>query len=665
MRSSTSRKNATGALARAVSVQPLESRVHYAGDPFASTGGDGNDTAFDNQGVLHRVWREAATGRLLYAQRTYNLQWGPSTVIDSRSIGGNLSLAIDPQNRPAVAYHDNPSGDLVLSRFDGTSWTRTIIDANGDVGEYSSLAFTPGGKPFVSYYDVTNGDLRLAWTNASGNWLTTAIETPGNLGAFNSLVVEPTTNLLRIAYTDSSGLRLKYAAQQPDGTWFIRAIDRGTTAGARFSSMILDNEGLPWIAYYDVGKKDLKVATTPDNITWSSTRVAAPGNQGEFAQLFLDSQSRVSVLYLNRTQNTTNLATYLKGTGWSWTVKALGGSNLSVDVSINGRVDWTLTSNIDGQLRTSTSDFDYVSSTDPGQRIIHWETIGGSGGSEARRTVGWPIDEIGWSGYVNTRIATLRSYGMERILLHNPFGAALATEPYYQFDQYIHAQEAGLTWLTNGFVEAWRPVVQSGVEVIAYIGKLFGDPDFENITDLNQYMARVRASIQPLLDAGINIGFDSIVGADNTTRAWLVVDMLRNSGVKVYAENRPPWAFWWWHNVGGVYYNDGFYNSDPEFDPVANSWAAPNSMLRGEKIRFLAHAPVGTPQGNYNWVAPEIIQIIREGDTAATDFAVLHQLGLTPESLFTASRAASSAAGAASSPFAPNKLVGDLDDLLD
>ncbi|MCS7033508.1 MAG: hypothetical protein NZ561_05875, partial [Phycisphaerae bacterium] len=539
--------------------------------------------------------------------------------------GGQMSIAVDPQGRPSIAYRDFVNYDLMFATLINGNWVRVTVDSAGEVGDYPTLGYGTNGRAYISYYDKTNGDLKLAWQAASGKFVNTAIETSGDVGAFTSMVVEPNTGLLHIAYADNTGFRLKYAAQRPDGSFAIRAIDRGTPSGVRHASMTFDTAGRPWIAYYDVAKKDLRVSTTADGVSWSSQRVASGGNQGEFANIFLDGEV-VTVLYLNRTLKTVNTAAFKSG-GWKFMLRAMGSENIASAVSSAGEFIFSATSMYDGKLRTLTDKFDhqYANPLDPGERIMAWEVIGHSSSDPSVRYIGWGIPQHGWQYYVNGRFAQLRSLGLKRIFLHNPFGNSVG-ETHFQFDQYIHSQEAGLTMVTDTFVSAWKPVIDSGVEVIAYLGSIPYDPQFTTITDFDHYMDRIKRSIEPLLQAGASIGFDSIVHAQAHWREWHVVAALRNSGVKVYAENRPPRDYTHWHDVNGVYIHHGWITSDPANNPLQH-WAAPNHMLRGEILRGAFDPPDGVPPSSTGWLLPIVLGVLRDGHTPATDIVRLASEG--------------------------------------
>src|SRR5688572_26382369 len=211
--------------------------------------------------------------------------------------------------------------------------------------------------------------------------------------------------------------------------------------------------------------------------------------------------------------------------------------------------------------------------------IIAWQNIGGSDTTVANRGVGWSIKTLGWQGYVNTYIKPQLDWDAKRIILSNPFGTL--PDEQMQMDQYLHAQSAGLTWLTNGFTEAWKPIVDSGVEVIAYFGCMEADSDF-NITNWQQ---RFWDSIAPALNAGMNIAMDAAVSGDANSKSIQAARLLRSRGVEVYIEARPSVGYTHWHDYNVISTDTWWDRSEPDRYTDAARWATPSSMLSGEIMR--------------------------------------------------------------------------------
>src|SRR5512136_1163117 len=80
---------------------------------------------------------------------------------------GYLSLALDNEGVPHIAYSDLTSYDLKYAmRIDSIWWTQTV-NYYGDVGFTPSLALDSAGNPNISFLDYTNYRLMYAkWTGA-------------------------------------------------------------------------------------------------------------------------------------------------------------------------------------------------------------------------------------------------------------------------------------------------------------------------------------------------------------------------------------------------------------------------------------------------------------------------------------------------------------------
>jgi hypothetical protein len=259
------------------------------------------------------------------------------------------------------------------------------------------------------------------------------------------------------------------------------------------------------------------------------------------------------------------------------------------------------------------------------QRIIRWTTIGNSGTVVADRLVGWDIKRTGWTGYINRMIQPGLNWGCRRIALHNPFGC-LPRES-MQFDQYLHATDAKLGWLTRDFVRAWRPITERGIEVICYLGTTVHDPDFEQLWkgDRAAWEARVWASVQPALDAGMTIALD----ASSTTHEGenRIATMLQARGVPIYCEPRPSANAPRWFAVPVITTDNFWKRSNPENHPDS-AWAARNDQLTGEIIRIVHLPPAGSTWETRGWVEADTRAILADGHTAATPVDILMRDGV-------------------------------------
>lgn len=196
-----------------------------------------------------------------------------------------LSMAVTPDDTPAVAYYDRTQGALGYAvadlSTDPVTWQREEVDGYtdesgldvGDRGQYASMAIAADGTVWIAYKDALLDTLRLAWRDpATGTWESTAADgggaPSGTGGTFASLALDATSHPVIVHYdTVNKDLRrVRY-----DGTGFEKSVvdegadgtdSSGETVEAdvgRFARIIIQ-DGVEYIAYYDAVNGDLKLA---------------------------------------------------------------------------------------------------------------------------------------------------------------------------------------------------------------------------------------------------------------------------------------------------------------------------------------------------------------------------------------------------------------------
>jgi len=132
-----------------------------------------------------------------------------------------VSLAIDGDGRPVVAWRDDSGGDfeIYLRRWNGDDWVELDgsasgggISANGGDSRSPSLATLPGGAPIVSWRDDDSGDFEIyvrRWTGSAWVEMDAGSATGGGISAnggeswWPSLAVGPDGPV--VAWEDDSG----------------------------------------------------------------------------------------------------------------------------------------------------------------------------------------------------------------------------------------------------------------------------------------------------------------------------------------------------------------------------------------------------------------------------------------------------------------------------
>lgn len=202
----------------------------------------------------------------------------------------------------------------------------------------------------------------------------------------------------------------------------------------------------------------------------------------------------------------------------------------------------------------------------------------------------------GWKRFVVTHVQPLVDKGVKTIQLHNPGGHDLAGGN-MRFRQFSIARERGLDYV-NDFTEAFRPLVEQGVDVIAYIGcpddmDILRDRDGnldrtpgldENDAWIkhNPYSMRdlrflIQWEYQHVSQAGVRLGLDAVTEQGPDSLSWWLAHYEAKHGrrpvVEMTAQNQH--RHWW----------------GPEFDQVILYRSFRPRQVEGTSLVFLRDWP--------------------------------------------------------------------------
>lgn len=172
----------------------------------------------------------------------------------------NVSLAVSPENLPALTYYDNINGDLMLASFDGSAWSIEAVATEGTVGKFSSLAFDADGRPHIVFFEEGNGN----------------------------------------------GGRVMYAVRDENG-WTLEAVGeltdvrQGMTGARRITSVALDAQGVPHVAFSDVGV--ISYATRTES-GWKVEEIVSAGDRvlGQLVSLKVGANGTAHIAFYEVTQ---------------------------------------------------------------------------------------------------------------------------------------------------------------------------------------------------------------------------------------------------------------------------------------------------------------------------------------------------------------------------
>ena len=269
--------------------------------------------------MLNFTWYDSSDQTLKFATRNLEGQWSAIQIVDTSgdACGAYLSLKLDRDGTPSIAYFDGTAGDLKYATQDGSTWDVQTLDSKKSTGLYPSLAFDSQNHPLIAYYRKTSGDLRLATFDGS-EWSWSDIDTQDDVGRSASLAIAD-DGTVGVAYADSTFGQLKYASSADDGqTWTLTTVD--PTLGVSFISLKFDDKDRPNISYYDATPANLKYALL-DSGQWSSETIDSFGAVGLYSQLIVPpGGGDLSILYFDRPRHALRLAT---GHFGDWTITDL------------------------------------------------------------------------------------------------------------------------------------------------------------------------------------------------------------------------------------------------------------------------------------------------------------------------------------------------------
>ncbi len=189
---------------------------------------------------------------------------------------------------------------LLLAALTGLAsagWLTTTVDSEGDVGWHTSLAFNATGCPAISYFDYTDGDLKFAFQDGNGVWHNTTVDSGGYVGYYSSLAFNATGPA--ISYRDGIGEALKFAFQDGNGVWHTTTVDSG--GGVGMDTSLAFNATGPAISYYDNTDGDLKFAFQDGSGVWHTTIVDSEGDVGDYTSLAFNATGCPAISYYENT----------------------------------------------------------------------------------------------------------------------------------------------------------------------------------------------------------------------------------------------------------------------------------------------------------------------------------------------------------------------------
>ncbi|MFZ1397726.1 MAG: hypothetical protein WAS33_12545 [Candidatus Promineifilaceae bacterium] len=279
--------------------------------------GQFSDLALDSNGYAHIAYsRSEGISSILFYARWDGVTWQKERVDNTLLLGNQVSIMLDAQQRPHIAYQDSANQDLYYAFRDDGGWHTTQVATVGTVGRYNNIALTgqgvaitylnetqgeidivfgavgsltfglpqrvaqtttlgqhglavnSQGRPGVSYHDTVNGDLMLATQQISGAWAIETVGDFGDVGVTSSLAYDSsdTPHVTGSVFYQNRYFLNYYTFN--GSTWLDEAVDGDVNLSlGQYHALALDGNGRPVVAYIDSTSRHLKLARrdTPNN----------------------------------------------------------------------------------------------------------------------------------------------------------------------------------------------------------------------------------------------------------------------------------------------------------------------------------------------------------------------------------------------------------------
>lgn len=251
----------------------------------------------DSNGVIHLVFHRLSTG-LQYAQNA-GMGWDMEPIA-STDVGDRLSLAMGPGNVPKVAYRDETNNKIFLAARGPTNWVSEEVDASAGGYRDLSLAIDSNGNPHIAY--VQRSPFRLLYATKSGGvWTYETIDSTGTpVVRARSLAIDA-SDVPHIAYREGGTGDLAYG-HRTGGVWSTEIAELGVGGlnVGLYPTLVLSSDGTPHIGHQDDGSDDARY-TTHTGVMWTSVPVAQDGDVGRFAEIAMAPDGNLGMVWYDVT----------------------------------------------------------------------------------------------------------------------------------------------------------------------------------------------------------------------------------------------------------------------------------------------------------------------------------------------------------------------------
>jgi len=272
--------------------------------------------AIDDQGYMHVAFFQDTGDIIWYAHNnTRNKEWAFENLHGEAGWGFHISLALDNQGNPYIAFNNVPSKKrlpfLWYVFWTSNGWSQNFRNGNKNVTNTDiSLAMGLDNVPHFAYqWDQDNSLMYSRFTQSQG-WVDQKVDDSSDGCLAFPIALDPNGDP-HMSYCASEG-GLKYARLEGD-SWRRQVVDPSGGAGV-YSDLVIDANGQPHIAYYDQGTGALKYATLVGE-NWEIQVIDDQGDVGQYPSIAVDLEGHIHISYYD-VSNTALKYAYGNLEGW-------------------------------------------------------------------------------------------------------------------------------------------------------------------------------------------------------------------------------------------------------------------------------------------------------------------------------------------------------------
>jgi fibronectin type 3 domain-containing protein len=210
--------------------------------------------AIDSDGSLRSCY---SLGSKLYYASNASGAW---VTVDVDSLvagvaGSACSIAVDSDSAVHISFLQGSSNNLQYLSNKSGSWAVETLDIHSgspvNTSHHTSIKADSLGNAHIAYFhDYADNDLEYA-TNESGNWVSSKIDSEGNVG-FDCEIAIDANNFAHIIYKDLTNSALLKYANNRSGAWDAGVL---SAAGVSNTSIAIDSLGKVHVTFADADER--------------------------------------------------------------------------------------------------------------------------------------------------------------------------------------------------------------------------------------------------------------------------------------------------------------------------------------------------------------------------------------------------------------------------